>query len=226
MNYNPVYPVFVKYNVSQDVWNMHDIYVWHFLLKSFGTKKTFRYLQYRLEHNQSMYPIVSFLCIVFLLSWLVTFSLRFSSFRRQFANQFANQNTMALLKRFILNLHPTLRYLLERRARLIRMGRERRVIRVVINQPNAAGGAGGLQSNGTGLNRGRLNGETSNGQPNGMPPNGGQSNGGGNRENPDEPRAKRRRYNSGHTQMPDLSKTLASNQNREGTESDSGDSPS
>lgn len=216
MNYNPVYPVFVKYNVSQDIWNLHDIYVWHFLLKSFGTKKTFRYLQYRLEHNQSMYPIISFLCIVFLISWLVTFSLRFSSFRRQFAHQ----NTVTLLKHFILNLHPTLRFVIERRLRLIRTRRERQVTRVITSQPTAAGGAG--LSNGAPLDRG---------QSNGTPLNRAPLNEVGSRENHRDVSAKRLRDNlkRQHTQMTNANRTLSSDRNSQNGEntddSDSGNSP-
>lgn len=134
MNYNPVYPVFVKYNVSQDVWNLHDIYVWHFLLKSFGTRKTFKYLQYRLEHNQSMYPVVTFLCVIFLITWLLTFWLNFGSFRREFAHQ----SSVTLLKRFILHLHPGLNSMIERRTRLIRNRRERLAARVITSQPVAS----------------------------------------------------------------------------------------
>lgn len=145
MNYNPTYPVFVKYNVSQDVWAMHDIYVWHFLLRSFGTKKTFKYLQYRLEHNQSMYPVVSFLCIVFLVTWLVTFWLRFSSFRREPTRH--HQNPVTLLKRFILTLYPTLNFLVERRALLHRI-RERQATRVIISQPVASAAASNGPMNG------------------------------------------------------------------------------
>ena len=138
MNYNPVYPVFVKYNVSQDVWNLHDIYVWHFLLKSFGTKKTFRYLRYRLEHNQSMYPVVSLLCIVFLISWLVTFWFKFGRFRRELEHQSPGE----LLKRFILHLNPALNLWIERRARPIRPRRERQATRVITSQPGPARAGG------------------------------------------------------------------------------------
>lgn len=130
MNYNPIYPVFVRYNVSQEIWNMHDIYVWHFLLKSFGTKKTFRYLQYRLEHNQSMYPVFKFLAVVFLISQLITFWFKFNHFRRQFRNQ----NLITALERFFLNFTPN-NLVIERRAPLIRRDQiENRI--PIRNQPN------------------------------------------------------------------------------------------
>lgn len=95
---------------AQEIWNMHDIYIWHFLLKSFGTKKTFKYLQYRLEHNQNMVPIVTLLLLIFTVSWLITFWFKFSYWRRQFRYQ----NSLVLLKRFILHVNPNLSNVIER----------------------------------------------------------------------------------------------------------------
>lgn len=111
MNYNPNYAVYVKHNVSQEIWQMHDIYIWHFLLESFGQKKTFKYLQYRLENSQNMRSVYIFLFLVFAITWLVTFFLRFNSLRRQFRHQ----NFKTILVQLFQQMSPNLNNLIGRR---------------------------------------------------------------------------------------------------------------
>lgn len=49
MAYNPLYPALAKYEVSQEIFDLHAIEIWQYLIGILGKRRTFVYLAHRYQ---------------------------------------------------------------------------------------------------------------------------------------------------------------------------------